>query len=75
MGGSADFAKRARDRRTCVNGLLRSQLRHGLSSATLMSALNSTDPLILQTALTNLMTVAHVELAIDKIFSVPWTKG
>jgi hypothetical protein len=40
-----------------------------------MSALNSTDPLILQTALTNLMTVAHVELAIDKIFSVPWTKG
>jgi hypothetical protein len=31
-----------------------------------MSALDSTDPSILQTALTNLMTVADAKLAIDK---------
>jgi hypothetical protein len=66
MGGRADFAKRARDRRRCLNGLCKSQLRHGLSSATLKCALDSTDPLILRTALTNPITAAHVELAIDK---------
>jgi hypothetical protein len=44
----------------------RSQLRHRLSTATLMSALNSTDPLILRTALTNLIPVARAKLAIDK---------
>src|SRR5215211_1845185 len=64
MGGGADFAKRPRDRRKCV--LRRSQLRRGLSSAISMSALDSTDPLILQTALTSPIPVAHVELAIEK---------
>jgi hypothetical protein len=53
-----------------MSGLRRSQLRHGLNSATLMCALDSTDPLILQTALTNPIPVAHVEPAIDKVLSV-----